>query len=454
MSGQSLPLHAGRFEFIDVQYQKSQAQLRYAVVGESGAEFRREFCETITFPGAPERNELAPEAQRALERALQLLHVFAGVSYFKSTNAPQIAYLPGPMDPALSTLANAVYQQGLAEYAYQNRTRVLARFPTDEAEISAAPALPLQPRVLVAIGGGKDSLVSIEALKKASVSACVCWIGQSELIAATARASGLASLNIQRQVSTELFALNSEGALNGHVPVTAINSAILLVAAVLYGYQGVVFSNEASANAETLMHEGEAVNHQWSKSAAFEQQFANLVRQSVASNIDYFSLLRPYRELAITAKFAKFQQYDAIFSSCNRNFKILGAKPASRWCGQCPKCHFVFLALAPFVPKPRLISIFGRNLLDDLELASNFDALIEWQGAHKPFECVGEAEESLAALIALSARADWQEDALLRRFRREIQPLLAKEVPSLTELCRPLPAANMPAAYADIVEQL
>lgn len=454
MSRNCLPLHAGRFEFIDVRYQRSQAQLRYAVLGEPGSDFRREFCETITFPGAPEREALSPEAQRALDRALQLLHVFAGVSYFKSTNAPEVTYLPGTMDPELSTLANAVYQQGLAEYAYQNQTRVLARFAAGADQISDAPALALQARVLVAIGGGKDSLVSIEAFKKASVSACVCWIGQSELIAATARASGLASLNIQRQVSAELFALNSEGALNGHVPVTAINSAILLVAAVLYGYQGVVFSNEASANAATLVHQGEAVNHQWSKSAAFEQHFATLVRQSVASNIDYFSLLRPYRELAITAKFAKFQQYDAIFSSCNRNFKILGAKPASRWCGQCPKCHFVFLALAPFVPKPRLISIFGRNLLDEIELASNFDALIEWQGAHKPFECVGEAEESLAALIALSARADWQEDALLRRFRRDIQPFLGREVPSLHALCQALPAENVPAAFANIVEQL
>ena len=450
----SLPLHAGRFEIIDVHYANAAVQLRYAIVGAADSEFRREFCETIRFPGAPERSALAPEAQTALDRALQVLHVFAGVSYFKSTNAPEIVYCPGTMDAALAQLSNAVYHHGLAEYAYQNRTQIRAEFNPQVSTAFVAPKLSFPARVLVAIGGGKDSLVSIEALKHASFSTCVTWIGQSELIAATARASGLASLNIQRQVSPELFVLNSEGALNGHVPVTAINSAILLVAAVLYGYQAIIFSNEASANAATLMHQGRAVNHQWSKSAEFELQFADLVRTSVACNIDYFSLLRPYRELAITAKFAKFQQYDAIFSSCNRNFKILGAKPTSRWCGQCPKCHFVFLALAPFVPKPRLISIFGRNLLDDSELAANFDALIEWQGAHKPFECVGEAEESIAAFNALSARADWQEDALVRRFRREIQPSLAAELPTLAALCVPLPAANVPLQFAGIVEQL
>ena len=399
--------------------------------------------------------EFSPERKAALARALQILHVIAGVSYFKATNAPTLEFADsGGLDAALADLANAVYTHGLAEFCYQNQTEVRARFVADAAELPLAPALNLEVRALVAIGGGKDSLVSIEALKKGHVPACAVWIGNSELIEGAAKVSGLATLNIKRSVSPALFALNSEGALNGHVPVTAINSAILLVAAVLYGYQHIVFSNEASANAATLIHEGKAVNHQWSKSAAFEHAFARLVRDSVAANLQYFSLLRPYRELAITAKFAKFQQYDPVFSSCNRNFKILGVKPAARWCGQCPKCHFVFLALAPFVPKPRLLAIFGRNLLDELALAGNFDALIEWQGAHKPFECVGEAQESTAAFVALSARADWQEDALVQRFAREIRPHLPSALPTLSELCAPDSQVTLPEAFATLVEAL
>ena len=89
----------------------------------------------------------------------------------------------------------------------------------------------------------------------------------------------------------------------------------------------------------------------------------------------------------------------------------------------CPKCHFVFLALAPFMPKPRLVGIFGRNLLDDVNQTGGFDALLEYQD-HKPFECVGEGRESRAAMAALAARADWREDALVARFAREIRPQL------------------------------
>ncbi|MET0331742.1 MAG: endonuclease domain-containing protein, partial [Dyella sp.] len=138
---------------------------------------------------------------------------------------------------------------------------------------------------------------------------------------------------------------------------------------------------------------------------------------------DYFSLLRPYSELAVTRAFAKLTPYFDVFSSCNRNFKLLGPKPADRWCGQCPKCHFVFLALAPFLSKPRLLGIFGRNLLDDENQLAGFDALLEYQN-HKPFECVGEGAEARAAMYALSQRPEWQEDAVVARFREEILPQL------------------------------
>src|SRR5690606_12199391 len=156
---------------------------------------------------------------------------------------------------------------------------------------------------------------------------------------------------------------------------------------------------------------------------AFEQAFAAELRRTVAADLDYFSLLRPLSELAVARQFARSDRYDAHFSSCNRNFHLLGERPASRWCGVCPKCHFVFLALAPFVSRPRLVGIFGRNLLDEPANAPGFDALIEYRD-HKPFECVGEARESRAALAWLAASPVWREDALVARFAREILPQL------------------------------
>src|SRR5690606_41730557 len=83
----------------------------------------------------------------------------------------------------------------------------------------------------------------------------------------------------------------------------------------------------------------------------------------------------------------------------------------------------VFLALAPFMAKPRLVGIFGRNLLDDPVQAPGYDALLEFRD-HKPFECVGEGRESRTAMELLAGRAEWREDALVARYVRETRPTL------------------------------
>jgi hypothetical protein len=287
----------------------------------------------------------------------------------------------------------------------------------------------------VPIGGGKDSLVSVEILKAVGENATAVWIGHSALIESCALRSGLPLLNISRTISPVLFDYNRAGALNGHIPVTAINSAILVVAAILYGHDAIAFSNERSASSATLEYDGVPINHQWSKGWEFERGFRELVHARVAADLDYYSLLRPVSELAVASRFARTNRYDDVFSSCNRNFRILGPKPSDRWCGQCPKCHFVFLALAPFMPKPRLLGIFGRNLLDDPAQMAGFDALIEYRD-HKPFECVGEGRESRAAMAVLAARAEWREDAIVERFSREIVPQLGAAMPTLDELLK------------------
>jgi hypothetical protein len=207
----------------------------------------------------------------------------------------------------------------------------------------------------------------------------------------------------------------------------------------------VVFSNERSASYGSIIPGTGEVNHQWSKGWEFERAFGEHVQQRVAADLHYYSLLRPLSELAVARQFAKTDRYDAHFSSCNRNFHILGERPVNRWCGVCPKCHFVFLALAPFMPKPRLVGIFGRNLLDDATQAGGFDALLEFQD-HKPFECVGEGQESRAAMAALASRPEWKEDALVVRFIREIQPQLTASELEIAPLLKLDGEHRVPAA--------
>ncbi|MFX1724071.1 UDP-N-acetyl-alpha-D-muramoyl-L-alanyl-L-glutamate epimerase [Stenotrophomonas sp. AS1] len=381
-----------------------------------------ELIETVTIPGAP--FVLEGDRAEAVQRALRLLHLIAGVSYYKAGVPEQVRIDSYTIDAATAALVETVYLNGLGEFAYRNGLNLRGRFrlPVD-GEAFAAPALGLREHALVAIGGGKDSLVSIEALRNLGIEETVTWIGGSQLIRACAERTGLPILNIGRTLAPELFELNRQGAWNGHIPVTAVNSAIMVLAALLQGVDQVVFSNERSASYGSQIPGTGEVNHQWSKGWAFEQAFGEHLEQHVAADLHYYSLLRPLSELAVARQFAKSDFYDAHFSSCNRNFHILGERPVNRWCGVCPKCHFVFLALAPFMPKMRLVGIFGRNLLDDIEQAPGFDALLEFQD-HKPFECVGEGRESRAAMATLAARPEWNEDALVKRFVHEIRPQL------------------------------
>lgn len=439
------PRQARVFRFTRRSFDAARGVVELAYAFDDGPEL----VERIIFTEPP---ALAPVRVAPFERALDLLHLIAGVSYYKAGVPEAIEVACGPLDAATATLLDAVYTHGLGEFAYQNKLdlRGRVRFSRSAATRPAASALGLSRRSLVPIGGGKDSLVTVELLRAAAEPATAVWVGSSALIAATAARTGLPTLAIGREVSPLLFELNRRGAWNGHVPVTAINSAILLLAALLYDFGAVVFSNERSASAATLEADGIEVNHQWSKGYEFERLLGEWVQAQIAADLDYYSLLRPLSELAVTRRFATLTRYHEVFSSCNRNFKLTGPRPESRWCGQCPKCHFVFLALAPFLPKPQLTAIFGRNLLDDATLADAFDALIEWQ-AHKPFECVGEALESRAAFAALAQRAEWREDALVARYRRELQPQLPVP-PSLESLMVPHGPHRIPARLAHVFD--
>ena len=452
MNALSDPRQAQAFRFVRCGYADGVAELVYAF--DQGPEL----VERIRFPDAP---GLTEGREAAFEAALRLLHLIAGISYYKAAVPPRIEVDTDALDATTAELLDALYLHGLAEFAYRNKLDLRGKITFPVASVAGqethgrdSGSLELPHRVLVPIGGGKDSLVVAEALKALGADATATWVGASPLIAGVAARTGLPMLNIGRELSPVLFEYNRMGAWNGHIPVTAINSAILACAAILYGFDAIAFANERSASAATLEYEGQHVNHQWSKGWAFEQVFAAWLRSHVAADLDYFSLLRPYSELAVTRAFAKTgATYFDVFSSCNRNFRITGPKPADRWCGQCPKCHFVFLALAPFMPKPRLLQIFGANLLDDESQAAGFDALIEYRD-HKPFECVGEASEARAAFAALAARPEWREDALVARFRDEIAPRLDPVQLQLEPWIEPSGEHGVPERFAGALDAI
>jgi len=384
-----------------------RATLSYTVDG-------RELIEEITFPYAPWPVDASRQA--AFFQALELLHLIAGISYYKAGLAASIDPCENKIDGVMASFLNELYIQGLGEFAYVNKLDLsgLINFVSNADESPVALDLDLPERALVAMGGGKDSLVCLQMLKDAGIEVQPACVGGSELIAATARTAGLPLIRIQRKLSPELADMNNSGAWNGHVPVTAINSAILLCAGLLYGYRYIVFANESSANEATLHDEqGNEINHQYSKSFAFEKAFRQVVHQRVSDGIEYFSLLRPFGEIAITCRYAEMTKFHPVFSSCNRNFHLDGSHIDGRWCQDCPKCRFAALALAPFLSSQQLLAIQGADLLNQENQLQGFKALCGL-GEHKPFECVGSIAESRAAMKFLGKSPEWQDKKVVR----------------------------------------
>lgn len=400
---------ASRFSFSRHDYDAATGQvtLSYNVDGQL-------LTEIITFPWAPWPPDTSRQA--AFLHALEVLHLIAGISYYKAGLARSIDLSACQVDGSLANFLNELYLQGLGEFAYLNELDLsaLVRFEPNTHSAPAAMELELPERALVAMGGGKDSLVSLQMLKTAGIEVQPVCVGESELIGDTVKAAALPLIRIQRKLSPLLAEMNAAGAWNGHVPVTAINSAILLCAGLLYGYRYIVFANESSANEATLTDStGKEINHQYSKSLAFELAFRQVIHDRVSPNLEYFSLLRPYGEIAITRQFAELAEYHAVFSSCNRNFHQDGSRIAGRWCQDCPKCRFAALALAPFMSPQQLVTVQGADLLDRPDQLQGFKQLCGL-GEDKPFECVGSIAESRAVMKYLAAQPGWRHRIVVR----------------------------------------
>lgn len=393
--------------------------LRYAL------DDAHEFEERLTIPIGDVGSGADPDT---IDGLLNLLHWVAGVSYYKAAAPPAISCEAGLPTPAARALLEALYSEGLGEFAVVNRLRDLPRprFPSTPAPAVSAPPEGVAPphtgleRVLVPVGGGKDSAVALEIVASAGLDTTLFSISDPPPIAGTVNVSGLPRLLATRSIDPRLIACNEAGALNGHVPVTAIVSCVALLSAALNGVQAVAMANERSASSPNLVWNGIEVNHQFSKSARAERLLAAAAAELPRAPA-IFSVLRPASELAIARAFARMPQYHPVFTSCNRVFRLDPASRSSSWCGNCDKCRFVFLILAPFIEPDAMQAIFGADLLQDDGQFGGFASLTA-TGAHKPFECVGEEQESLAAIRLLAANPRWRDRRVVRRLTAEVLP--------------------------------
>ena len=371
------------------------------------------FSERLEFGPLPDEALALP----ALRKLLDLTAIVLGVSYYKLRAPLRIAAPELPLTEAERAFVIDVYENGMGEFYARNELQRFGKLSLEAADDDRTiPAPALRHRALLPIGGGKDSLVSVALLEEAQIDYSPFAVNPRGPIVASIGRIGRPPVEVKRVLDAEMIRLGKQpGYYNGHVPSTAINSMIGALAAVLFSYDRIVLSNERSASEGNMRWDGREVNHQYSKSIAFEERIAGVLKAATGGALGYFSLLRPYSEARIARLFARTTRFDDVFSSCNRNFRYDG-HDGPLWCGECPKCHFVFLMLAPAMEKERLIGIFGKNLLAIPTNEQSFRELTGLAG-QKPWECVGEILEAAASLWELARRPEWQDEIIVSALR-------------------------------------
>lgn len=409
-----------------------------------------EFVETITLPmDGVNMNRID---QKELDRTLFALHLIAGISYYKTTCAKHIKVKSGILSKKQADFWNETYTHGLGEFFYKNQIdyRGLINFPfSDEERLMQLSSKPSNPNVLVPIGGGKDSVLTAELLKKAGVKFETLTVKEALPIKQTSELIGADRLMVKRIMAPTLDELNKQpGIYNGHVPITAILSFVSVVVAILHKHTDVIFSLEQTANEGNLEYLGQEINHQYSKSLEFERSLQNYLAMFVSKNIRVFSLIRPLSEFDIVRRFSKLETYFAAFSSCNQNFTFenTNAGQATFWCCECPKCAFMFAMLSAWLPHTRVIEIFGHDLFEKQELEPLFKELLGVKG-NKPFECVGTAEETAAAFELAYRKGDANETHMMRTYASEIQNQFTHADEVIRRLLTPSSNHAIPPAF-------
>lgn len=375
------------------------------------------------------------------------LGMVEAISYLKSTCSPNVIVECGYLNDDQINFYKKLYFNGLGEFLYLNEIKVNENELFNITSTSTYEEIPLVNYCgtgnLIAIGGGKDSCVSLEILDEFKGDNTCFIINPKKVSLDCAQVAGYQQdkiIGIKRILDSKIIELNKQGFLNGHTPFSAMVAFLSYAVAYIYNKKYIVLSNENSANEATVL--GTNINHQYSKSYEFENDFNNYTKKYFKIDLTYFSLLRPLTEIQIAMLFSNYKKFHQVFKSCN-----VGSKEKTwNWCCNCSKCLFVYIILSAFLSDEELIAIFKENLYQKEELLPIFLELLGYAET-KPFDCVGTINEVRYAVSKAISKCE-KLPFLLQYYKNHYDSYLNDEC--LTSFNK---IHNVPSIYEEILKR-
>lgn len=398
------------FENYNFDFNTGKAVFNYSI------DNKIKFSEILMFPIKTLNKNILQKKKDFINKILFNIHLAGGLSYWKTYCPKKIIIKSGKINKEQAKFWNKLYYKGMGQFYFENKLnpkKIAPKFPYENFQIKPTK-LKNRKSNLLCWGGGKDSIVSSEILKKQKKDFTLFYIGNSIPQKNTAKITKKKIIILKRTISPQLKKLLK--IYKGHIPISAYYAFVEILAAGLYGFKNVIMSNEKSANYGNILYKRLMVNHQYSKSIEFEKDFSEYLSKFITMDIKYFSLLRKMDEIEIAKLFAKYPKYFKVFSSCNANFKQDKNKrlKSNLWCGNCPKCVFVFLILSAFISKKELLKIFKKDLFNNPKLENTFLKLLGKKN-HKPLECVGTPEEAKKALSLVIKKQEFKNSYFIKK---------------------------------------
>ncbi len=396
---------------------------------ENGTEYH--FTETLTVPLPEDKSRtLHP----AIERMCEMIHMTLGVSYFKMFG-PTVITHPYTFSSEQVAYWELLYTHGLGEYYYTNQLDYRGKVRV-EGRVGDVQSVELHSsqKALVLHGGGKDSIVSVEVIKKAGIEFDLFAVNHSGIQKGVADVMHKPIYTIVRKIDQQLIDMSKAGEVyTGHVPISAVYATLAMLYALLHGYTYVVTSNEESAVYGNISYLDMIVNHQWSKSQVFESATRAYLSSICGNSLDFFSLLRPLYEIRIAQLFSKFSEYFEVFSSSNHNFTISSDGKSQRWDVEFSKgkVEFVWALLSAFLSKEDMLRTFQIDVFSREDRLPIFQQLLGEKDV-KPLDCVGTPEETIVALYLCYNRGEWNDTPIMMYFIHEVLPKHKDAIDSYT----------------------
>ena len=406
----AVPQRAARFTYLNLEIDGSTMRGHYE-------------CDGTTYREVVEFSHSLDANADAIHAVAELWFLMAGLSYYKARAAHTIDVGSLPLGEAGRALLHAGVLDGLGEFAFRNELDLSDVAIVGGSSVTVTSANVDSHAVLIPFGGGIDSVVTVRALSPQLDSALFVMSPPSGLFEPLEETAALMKLPVQRATRSldPLITAPSSQVFNGHVPVTAMVTLLAAISALATNRGGVVMSNEHSASVPNLTRAGREVNHQWSKSFEAERLIAAALSERCGDVLTVASFLRDKSELWVAREFANSHDVLTTFRSCNRAFRQDRSARARTWCGECDKCLFINLVLAPFVPATTLDAVFEGNApLRRRDMEGAIRTLVGLGAQKKPFECVGDPDECAVALHVVAEMAEYADCEHLRAIDAEL----------------------------------